>query len=369
MRLAVSISLYRIGKIFPVYLKFDGAQVKNIEKKYYVDPYSKAYYEDRLFDRDNRVLNRDDSLAPFIRLRAVFEQQGGSVHTADYLPQQESQEQVFDYYSLGVLDSYDKLRVRNDVRLRGFVIFEPPVVDPRLYSALPELTAAFERVYIHNVDGDGYSLEGVDRPKLRKLFWPQPHKDVLIEFWKREERMRRVVMINGNHKPASYNGELYSKRIDALAVLSKFGAVDLYGRGWKKWWSRSSMWLPYWQHRGTLMSIYKGECESKYAVLSQYAFALCFENMAMKGYITEKIFDCLYSGTIPLYLGAKDVSDLIPDDVYIDCRKFASWEEIHEKIMGMREAEIRSMRAAGREFVQGAQGLKYYNSLIEIFHE
>lgn len=335
----------------------------------YVDPYSKSYYEDRLFDRDNRVLNRDDSLAPFIRLHEELQQRGDRVHTADCFPQQENPEQIFDYYSLGVLSNYDKFRTRKDVRLCAFLIFEPPVVDPRLYAALPELTAAFERVYLHNIEGDGYSLKGVNQSKLRKLYWPQPHKDVLTVYWNREDRLRRIVMINGNHKPALSNGELYSKRIEALGALSKFGTVDLYGRGWQKWWSRSSMWLPYWQHRRTLMSIYKGSCESKYQVLSQYVFALCFENMAMKGYITEKIFDCLYSGTIPLYLGAKDISDLIPENAYIDCRNFASWEEMHEKIMGMSEAEISSMRTAGREFIQSEQGLKYYNSLIAIFQE
>lgn len=339
------------------------------QKSVYVDPSSKAYYEDRLFDHANPILNRDDTLAPFIRLRAVLEQQGVALHTADHLLHPVNREQVSDYYSLGVLENYKCLSARDDVRLRAFVIFEPPVVDPRLYQAMPELTAAFDRVYVHNIEGDGYLLKDVDQSRLRKLYWPQPHKDVLTDFWNCEERLSRIVMINGNHKPASYDNELYSKRIEALTALSTFGTVDLYGRGWERWWTRSSMWLPYWRHRRTLMSIYKGSCKSKYEVLSQYSFALCFENMAMKGYITEKIFDCLYAGTIPLYLGAKDIAELIPEDAYIDCRKFASWGEINDKVIGMSGEEIRSMRAAGRAFVQSEQGLKYYDSLIAIIHE
>lgn len=338
-------------------------------KNIYIDPPSKAYYKDQLFEQANTVLNRDDTLAPFIRLRAELETQSVDLHTADFLPQQESQEQISDYYSLGVLENYQKLSLRNDIRLKAFVIFEPPVVDPRLYLALPELSAAFERVYLHNTDGDGYSLKGVDQSKLYKLYWPQPHINVLNNFWSRDNRQHRIVMINGNHKPASYDSELYSKRIEALSLLSTFGIVDLYGRGWERWWSRSSMWLPYWRHRRALMSIYKGSCESKYEVLSQYSFALCFENMAMKGYITEKIFDCIYAGTIPLYLGAKDVHDLIPEDVYIDCRKFSSWEEVHDKVVGMSCTEIESMRAAGRDFIQSSYGMKYFDSLAGIFYE
>jgi len=337
----------------------------NKPKQTYIDPSSPAYYEDRLFDQTNAVLNRDDTLAPFIRLRESILRQGGEIHTADRLLRDETQ--GGDYYSLGILDNYTKLKSRENVNLRAFIIFEPPVVDPRLYAALPDLTAAFEQVYVHNTVGDGYSLKGVDRSRLRKLYWPQPQRDVLVDFWRRDERQRRMVMINGNHKPTSFKQELYGTRIEALAALARQGGVDLYGRGWERWWSRNSMWLPYWRNRGVLMSIYKGACQSKYEVLSQYSFALCFENMAMVGYITEKMFDCLYAGTIPIYLGAKDITDLIPEDAYIDCRKFASWQEMHDKIMTMQEEDVRVMREAGRRFVQSAQGMNYHDSLIAIF--
>lgn len=331
----------------------------------YIDPSSKAYYEDSLFDEANQTLNRDDTLAPFIRLKKALEQQGREVHTADKLLHNGH---LAEYYSLGVLENFREFRVRGNVILKAFIIFEPPVVDPHLYKALPELTASFERVYVHNTEGDGYSLREVDCSKLRKLYWPQPRKDVLIEFWARDERMRRIVMINGNHKPASFAGELYGVRIEALAALAKIDAVDLYGRGWDRWWSRNSMWWPYWKCRGTLMSIYKGQCASKYEVLSRYSFALCFENMSMKQYITEKIFDCLYAGTIPLYLGAKDITDLIPEDAYIDCRKYSSWEEMYDEIMCLSEDEIHAMRLAGRAFIQSAEGLRYHNSLLDIFN-
>ena len=117
------------------------------------------------------------------------------------------------------------------------------------------------------------------------------------------------------------------------------------------------------------MSIYKGACRSKYEVLCQYDFALCFENMAMQGYITEKIFDCFYAGTIPLYLGATDISDLVLPDSYIDCREFPSWDALHAKVMSMSGAEVQSMRVAGRAFIQGSQGLKYYDALLQIFSE
>lgn len=335
----------------------------------YIDPSSPAYYKDRMFDIADPVLNRDDTLVPYFKLRAAQQKLGVEVHTADFLMAQENREHASDYYSLGVLDNYKVLLKRANVHLKAFVIFEPPVVDPRLYKALPELTAAFERVYVHNTTGDGYSLEGVDTSKLRQLYWPQPRDEVIKSYWERTERLNRIVVINGNHIPRKVANELYSKRIEAMADLAKLGIVDLYGRGWAKWWSRASMWLPYWKHRKTLMSIYKGACESKYEVLSQYKFSLCFENMIMKGYLTEKIFDCLYTGTVPLYLGASDIQGLIPEDIYIDCRKFSSWQAMYRAVESIPLHEIQQMRERGKSFIQSAQGARYYDSLIKIFGE
>lgn len=333
----------------------------------YVDPPSPAYYEDRLFDTSDAILNRDDSLVPYARVRQAFRAAGKDLRTADYLMKAPAGTAISNYYSLGVLDNYKALLQRTDVRLKAFVIFEPPVVDPRLYKALPELTAAFETVYVHNTTGDGYSLKGVDASRLRQLYWPQPRDEVIKHYWERTERLDRIVVINGNHIPRKVPNELYSKRIEAMAGLAPLGIIDLYGRGWAKWWSRASMWLPYWKNRKTLMSIYKGTCESKYEVLSQYKFSLCFENMAMKGYVTEKIFDCLYAGTVPLYLGATDISDLIPEAAYIDCRRFSSWIKMHEFVARMTDVEFHAVRNAGQAFLLSFQGKKYSNSLFPIF--
>ena len=332
----------------------------------YIDPAYSAYYQDRLFDETNPVLNRDDTLAPNVRMRAALEQTGATVHTADFLLAQTDDELEGDYYSFGVLHNYRVLAAQPKIRMRAFVIFEPPVVAPHLYRKLPDLTKVFERVYVHNVEGEGYSLKGVDANRLHKFYWPQPRLDVIDECWNQLKRQRRIVVVNGNHKPVARHNELYSKRIEAMASLAKAGVIDLYGRGWERWWSRNSMWLTYWGNRRTLMSIYKGSCTSKYEVMRHYAFALCFENMEMKGYITEKIFDCFYAGTIPLYWGASDIADLIPRDAYIDVREFTTWGLMYAALVRMSDQEIVSMREAGKAFLRSEQGLKFYHGLMPI---
>ena len=335
----------------------------------FIDPSYPVFNADGLFNLTDPVLNRDNQLLPFHRLHDRLISQGKSIHTADYLFQGTYRTQQSDYYSLGILDNFRKVSQKNLAHLSVFVIMEPPVVAPHLYSALPELTSAFDRVYVHNVDGDGYSLNGIQRDKLHRLYWPIPHNEVLEPFWSHTNRAKRVVVINGSHNPRSRYKEQYSTRIEAMVELSKLGVVDLYGRGWDKWWSRSALWLPYWRNRSTLMSIYKGACASKFDVLQRYTFCLCFENMAMNGYITEKIFDCLYAGTIPLYLGAPDISKYIPSTAYVDCRKFTSWNEMWNEVHSMSDSQIQAMREAGRLFLGSEQARPFFDSIVNIVGE
>ncbi|MGH7456924.1 MAG: hypothetical protein ACRENG_36575, partial [bacterium] len=224
-----------------------------------VDPPSRDYYEDRLFDITNPHLNRDGTLLPFSRLRDDVLHKGKRLHTADYLFQGKIQGSTH-YYSLGILRNFKEKILKKSESLSAFVIMEPPVVAPKLYKALPALTTVFDHVYVHNTHGDGYSLNGVDSTKLRKLYWPVPYKNALEPFWSIKNRERRIVVINGNHNPRFRPKELYSTRIEAMASLAKLDAVDLFGRGWNEWWSPKSMWPPYWMNRKALISIYRGAC-------------------------------------------------------------------------------------------------------------
>jgi hypothetical protein len=151
-----------------------------------------------------------------------------------------------------------------------------------------------------------------------------------------------------------------------MVELASQGAVDLYGQGWGRWWSREALWLPYWKNRRRIMSIYKGRCASKFDVLKRYDFCLCLENMAMGGYITEKIFDCLYAGTIPLYLGAPDISRYIPPSSYVDCREFSSWTEMWGKVRSLPPSQIEAMRDAGRAFLESEGAQPFFRSFEDI---
>jgi len=333
----------------------------------YIDPSYKEFYSDELFNRENYALNRDNQLLPFLRLRDRIESHGGSVHTADYLLNDGVQNGTINsYYSLGILDNFERVLHIEGLRLAAFVIMEPPVVAPYIYEALSRLTEVFEKVYLPNTSGNGYSLKGVDSSKLHQLYWPIILQDVLKPYWFNQDRLKRVVVINGSHNPHGRMHEQYSLRINAMAELAKMNIIDLYGAGWNRWWSRSAFWLPYWKNIYSLMSIYKGKCSSKFEVLANYEFSLCFENMQMNGYITEKIFDCLYAGTIPLYMGAPNILEFVPANVFIDCRKYTSWTDMWLDVSSMSQESIIEMRIAGSEFLRSESANKFYNSLDNI---
>ncbi|MDR3409559.1 MAG: glycosyltransferase family 10 [Formivibrio sp.] len=333
----------------------------------FIDPSYRVFDSNGLFDLDNPILNRDGQLLPYDRFRKCMANKDVGVSTADYLFKHAYKDMQYNkYYSLGILENFERILHESRARLSAFVIMEPPVVAPALYEALPRLTEVFEKVFVYNIRGDGYSLDGVNTSKLHKFYYPIPHADVLSQYWENAQRTKRLVVINGSHNAHGRSCEQYSIRIKAMAELSKIGIVDLYGMGWDKWWSRNAMWLPYWLNYRALMSIYKGKCASKFDVLQRYDFCLCFENMKMDGYITEKLFDCLYAGTIPLYMGAPDVLEYIPADVFVDCRKYSTWIEMWEDVSSMSAEKIHRMRIAGRNFLQNNLAKKFYNSMNDI---
>ena len=334
----------------------------------FIDPSYGVFNQNKLFDLSDPVLNRDEQLLPFHRLRESILSRGNTINTADFIA--ESSQNFGNeacYYSLGILENYESIAREGRAKLKAFVYLEPPVVAPDMYKQLPKLTAAFEEVYLPNTHGDGYSLEGVKQERLRQLHWPLPFPEVLQHHWENETRQRKLVVINGNHKPNSRANEQYSTRIEAMAELSRFGCIDLFGRGWDRWFSRNSLWYPYWRHLKTLKSIYRGPCDSKYKVLSQYDFCLCFENMQMDGYITEKIFDCLYAGTIPIYLGAPNIASVVPPEVFIDARNYDSSRKLWAALEAMPTDAINAYREAGRSFLASANCQVFHTSLNKVF--
>jgi hypothetical protein len=72
-----------------------------------------------------------------------------------------------------------------------------------------------------------------------------------------------------------------------------------------------------------------GAWSSLMEVLPRYKFYLAFENSIAADYVTERVFHALVRGVVPVYRGAPNVREWMPDDdALIDASDFASAREL-----------------------------------------
>ncbi len=134
---------------------------------------------------------------------------------------------------------------------------------------------------------------------------------------------------------------------------------DLYGSGW------DGKSIP--SYRGAI----DGGWDEKVARISNYRFALCFENNASQpGYISEKILDCLCARCVPIYYGSRGIERRIPRDCFIDFRDFAGMDELERLIRSMTEAEHSRYTEAIDRFLRSEEAAffsteRYFRTLAD----
>jgi hypothetical protein len=154
-----------------------------------------------------------------------------------------------------------------------------------------------------------------------------PPQAIKIEFIPGTKRnIDRSVVINSNLF-SLHASELYSFR---KKVVLKLPYVDLYGRGWNIGWLKKCKTILIELNKNyeykkinifnvlnyfKLPNSYKGELDLKSSVLVHYNSSIVIENE--ETYVSEKIFDCLNSGTIPIYVGGKLSMYNFPEDLVL----------------------------------------------------
>ena len=120
--------------------------------------------------------------------------------------------------------------------------------------------------------------------------------------WLPRKKKICVVMSNKNFCPGHVARLRFVKDF-----CSKYpGVLDVYGVG---------------MHLEGLGDHYKGvsafgQGTEKFDWLSQYEYALAFENGELNGFFTEKITDVIMAYTVPIYWGAPDIAKYFPADSY-----------------------------------------------------
>ncbi len=332
----------------------------------YIDPPSTSLLGNRLFELSTERFH--SSLARCCAfLKTHLESLGVPVNTADLLPETPGATRNI-YVSIGTLDNYRRIRMRPDTTLSALFITETPVVSLPMYKGLRQAQAAFRRVF--SVCDDPEVEQFVGGPfECRTFRWPMDIEKVDESLWDNDDR-GFLVMINMNKVPRLYWKELFTERMRAVEFFSRTGEIDLYGIGWDKpsmrvgktrvpWTVRrfqawlTERWQRWWPDPllEAARRAYRGPLETKNETLASYRFTLCFENTVLKGWLTEKIFECFEVGTVPIYWGADDIEQLIPKECFIDMRDFAGYGDLRTYLRSLTTEDVRRYKESARDFL------------------
>jgi hypothetical protein len=252
------------------------------------------------------------------------------------------------------------------------VNLESPLYDPYFYNSLSKYIDGFEWVYSY----DGFfNKVPINRSKLTPFFpsfsnnerlnlldLPKNNKVCLIASNKflsskfeysalrnfKQIKHYASSLCNPEFR-AAINACLHHSRIQAIQILANHQLIDLYGHGWNDLSNlpshlKSSL-------NKIIPEIYKGPTTNKHLTLSQYKFSLCMENISLSGYVTEKIIDSFVAGSIPIYFGAPNIREIIPEDAMINGASLGINSNLIQKILTMSQIEFEKLKLNGINFL------------------
>lgn len=282
---------------------------------------SKPFLQNRQFDISDNV--RDNCLFMFYTLKKKFEEYNIILSTQDVNPSEES---TFIIYN----DMPKIININND-KQNYLLLIESKIIRPDNWNLNNH--KYFNKIFTWDDDL-------IDNKKYFKINYSHKiPKEINVNMINKN---KLITMISA-HKYQKCKLELYTERVKAIRWFEQNYPedFDLYGFGWDRYYFKSPLSK---LNRSTKLTkimkpnypSYKGEVRSKKIIFEKYKFAICYENVKdIKGYITEKIFDCLFSGCVPIYLGAQNITDYVPSNTFIDKRDFSDYRSLYNFIKSM----------------------------------
>jgi len=177
------------------------------------------------------------------------------------------------------------------------------------------------------------------------------------------KRPQLVVMIANNKSISNFNNPYnnYAERVATIRWFERYFPNDfsLYGGNWNKTARVPSKLGKFIHIMESLLPFnifisksWRGPIKNKSDVLKNSRFSIVYENIrGQNNYITEKIFDAFRFGNVPVYWGAENISDLIPNNCFIDRRKFKSHFDLYYFLKDMKEEEYTKYQRSAKIFL------------------
>lgn len=251
---------------------------------------------------------------------------------------------------------------------RILVSFEPKSVNPLAHKKI-----------IHKLFGSVFVMHKaqliIDTDRVLQFgFFNSEDKPHLPDYESWEKRPNEICLINAN-KLSFVKGNLYNVRRKYSRGFSKSKIqIHIFGSGWEK-----NMYLQFLQQLGSITRLmlkfltlpslknffmpltknpylyFMGTVKSKYETYKNYKFALVIENDPR--FVSEKIFDAILGGTVPLFIGGSLEDFGIPKNMAIEIpEKFSRFDL---DIM-QNKSVIQGVLDAGNQWISSTQTFEYW---------
>ena len=306
-----------------------------------------TYANDRIFDLENKHLNRDNCLYMFSALRSSLRKQGFELRTQDLHRPADCDLIVFNEVPSERSRWSDRMLAHSVLMIYESELIRPDNWDTSFHRRCALVVTWSDPLIRTN---ESLYVKGGFAHQFPEHLASRAFSD-----------RKLCTLISGN-KAVSHPLELYSSRRRAIRWFETHAAseFDYFGVGWERPYLQGGIPTRALRKLGLLQYLpkrpspcYRGLVDSKLETLAQYKFSICFENgHDIDGYITEKIFDSFFAGCIPIYWGAGNIEGWIPASCFIDFRQFLSpgdqadsgaFEKLYRFLKGFSASDYQAM--------------------------
>ena len=295
----------------------------------------KQYLKNKIFSNE---LNEQEyfKYSKYISIRDGFLKHGIQIDTQDIISEKDSDFTIY-------LDYPKKAQAHK----KYLIVREPPIIIPKNHNL--KYLKKFDKVFTYND-------KLIDNKKIIK-FINGSYDFSRIKIAKPKSQSGYVLICR--NKKSFKSGECYSLRNRVITFFeSKHIKFHLYGFGWdlrafnnkiiEVFFNR----LPINRPKSRFIKNYKGTINNKREKSSEYLFQFAIENSNnTEGYISEKIFDAFFSNNIPIYCGAPNIKNFIPEDCYINMGDFSSTKELIMYTSSLTKLEIEKYKNSRDDFL------------------
>ena len=310
------------------------------------------HLNNKIFDIDDCAVNRDNYGYSIWLLKERLKAKGYELSTCDINRPSDSELVIYFDYPVNGIENTSAIKI--------LCLFENEIIKPE--NAPSSEFDAFDYILSWN---DNY----LSIPNFRKFNYThklnRPYDFINAPSFGE----RKLCALISANKMVNHPLELYSERQRAISWFENNAPedFDLYGIGWDEFTNDGSFknrllnkLTPFSNFAKKTYPSYSGRVTSKNDTLRNYRYSICFENASgFPGYISEKIFDSLMAGCIPVYLGAPNISDYIPSGCYIDFGVFSSYDELHNYLVGVSEDEFNSRQREVERFLNSKESNQF----------